>query len=282
MISKTSRVLNGAWIAVALSCMQVSQPVSAQNLKAPTGLSGWYLRGNLHQQQHAKIALFDNLPAQTALPYPPGPGTWFGYAQLPNPYTPFFPTYTIPGVPNDGDRQRMGNASGLELALGLRLAPWARAELAWANTQSARVSFDYPLPTEQAFFDVKSRQLMLNAYLDIAPLLPHWKLGVFQPYVMAGLGRSRNSNSDYFCTVAANCGGVSQFANASSSSQSAWQIGVGTQIALSQRWMLDVSYRRLDLGEIRGANVFLPLASWGLNGKVKAQRLSMGLVMNLD
>jgi opacity protein-like surface antigen len=240
----------------------------------------WYVRGSLHQQQHSPIALFDNLPAQTAIPFPPGPGSWFGYAQPVNPYTPFFPGYTVPGTPNNGDRQRMSASDGWELAVGLRIAPWARLELASSRAASARISMPYPLITEPMEFTVKSSQLMLNANVDIAPLLgADW--GKWQPYAMAGIGRSKNRNSDYFCAVPANCGGVSQFANAASTSDRAKQFGLGVRYALNERWLLDVSWRRMDLGEIRGTDVYLPLAAWGLNGKIKAQRLSLGLVMQL-
>jgi opacity protein-like surface antigen len=229
----------------------------------------FYVRGAVNYQRYSDVALYDNLP--------PGPGSWFGYGQPGNPFG-----FVIPGNPDEGTRFPLDSRWGGGLAVGYRALPYLRGELAVDHAGNSTLRFPYPAliapsPDQFGSFTVSNTQIMGNVYLDIAPLLPSGTLGPVNPYLMAGAGVSRNKNSNTTCTSLNSCTDFS-YASSATNNSFAWQAGVGVVWQVTPALGLDIGYRYLDLGEIRGTDVFVPSPAWGLNGSLKAHRLTAGVI----
>jgi opacity protein-like surface antigen len=216
-----------------------------------------YVRASGNYQLQTNVALFDNLP--------PGAWTWFGYGG---------------GVPDQGDSFVLPGQAGGGLAVGYRVMSSLRVELAVDHSASSTIRFPYPSALDSeatAQFTVSGTQFMGNAYFDLAPFLSSGALGGIEPYLLGGVGVSLNRNGDYECSALANCT-ASSYANANTQSGFAWQVGVGLMRKLTSTVAIDVGYRYADLGSIRGTDVYEPNPSSGLNGKLRGQRMTAGVV----
>ncbi len=261
-MSKTPTRQLFAWLAAVIAFGGAVAAADAQSER-------FYVRGSVNYQQQTNVPLYDNLP--------PGAGSWFGYGNPGNPFG-----FVIPGNPNEGTKFPLPSQWGGGLAFGYRALPMLRLELAVDKTASSTLRFPYPSlaapsPVEAAQFTVSSTQVMGNAYFDIAPLLPPETLGPINPYLMAGAGISRNRNGDYVCNSLNSCTSFS-YANANTNNSFAWQAGVGLVWKITPALAMDVGYRYVDLGSIRGADVYAPSAAWGLNGSLTAHRFTAGVI----
>ncbi len=212
--------------------------------------SGMYLRASANYQVNRSVALDDNL-------VPGGPLSWFGF----------------PGLPAEGTKHPQSNSFGLGLALGYRFSPLFRLDVSYDQTADSTVQIA-PYGPGFAQFDLSTRQLMVNASLDIAPLFKPGTFGAVHPYLTTGLGQSRNRNGDYFCFTSLAACNAAAYPLGATKTDLAWQVGAGLQWQLSPGVMLDAGWKYLSLGETRGAN---DVSAGGLHGKLSANRFSLGL-----
>jgi opacity protein-like surface antigen len=213
--------------------------------------SGPYLRASTFYQMNRSVALTDNLA-------PGGPLSWFGF----------------PGLPGEGSRHPQSDSLGGGLALGYRFSPLVRLDVSYDQSVDSTLQIA-PYGPGFAQFDLRTRQLMVNATLDMAPLFEKSALGPIHPYLTAGIGQSRNRNGDYYCFTSLAACNAAAYPLQATQTALAWQAGLGLQWPLSTHVILDAGWKYLSLGETRGAN---DPSAGGLHGKLTANRFSLGLV----
>jgi opacity protein-like surface antigen len=134
-----------------------------------------------------------------------------------------------------------------DVGVGWRTLPWFR----WDATLSYIPSMDFSGTIEGgpgglATGDVDSLVGMVNGYLDFAGL--GYSFGPFQPYLDGGIGGASNHLHNLDTTTAGIIGG-------DTNTSFAWGLGAGVGVPLSPRTTLDVSYKYLDLGDVRSGSV---------------------------
>jgi len=144
-----------------------------------------------------------------------------------------------------------GSSLGFSIGGGYRFLPFFRADatLGYRPMFGLDGTVTRPGTIDRPFdADVTSLNGMINGYLDIAGLMPG-RLGILQPYVMAGIGLAHNDisdiNSRHPTSTAPETlpdGGNLSFA---------WTLGVGTGIDMGKGIVIDVGYKYLDLGEFK-------------------------------
>ena len=144
-----------------------------------------------------------------------------------------------------------GSSIGFTLGGGYRFLPFLRADatIGYRPMFGLDGTVTRPGTVDRPFeADVTSWSGMVNVYFDIAGLVPG-RLGIFQPYVMAGIGLAHNDiadvNSRHPTSTAPETlpdGGNLSFA---------WTLGVGTGIDIGKGFIVDVGYKYLDLGEFK-------------------------------
>jgi opacity protein-like surface antigen len=150
---------------------------------------------------------------------------------------------SAPGQLND-----VGNSAMIGAAVGYRVHPKVRAELAAGYRGGFELDdADAHSPPTSFKGDIRSWNVMLNAYYDFEAAGP-WK-----PFVSAGVGYAKNKLRTISAT---NPGaGTGNLANFSLSGDTeggfAWSLGVGAAYAYTNRLTLDVAYRYVDLGNIK-------------------------------
>jgi opacity protein-like surface antigen len=144
-----------------------------------------------------------------------------------------------------------GNSVAIGGGFGYRFVPWFRSDL----TLNWRPMFDVDGTIVRAAAadrpfqaDVSSITGMLNGYIDIAGFLPRNALGVFQPYVGAGLGLAHNSLDD-ITSHSPTTPGLIQTSPGGSTTDFAWMITAGTGISAGHGIIVDIGYKYLDMGE---------------------------------
>lgn len=160
------------------------------------------------------------------------------------------------GSPNPlfGCGTTLDSTSGTSIAIGggvgYRFAPWFRSDL----TLTWRPLFDVDgtltraaTPDRTFQSDVSSVAGMVNGYVDIAGFLPKGKLGIFQPYVGAGLGFAVNSMDD-ISAQSPFAAGVIETAPGGTSANFAWMVTAGTGIHAGHGIIVDLGYKYTDLG----------------------------------
>lgn len=142
----------------------------------------------------------------------------------------------------------VGDADATEafdIGAGTRLTPYLRWDATLSYIPSMRFSGGDNIgagSVETANID--SLVGMINGYVDLAGLAPGM-FGPFQPYVDGGVGAASNHIGNMGSTLA----GGQIFGNTDTSF--AWGLGAGVGIGLTHNTVLDISYRYLDLGEVR-------------------------------
>ena len=107
--------------------------------------------------------------------------------------------------------------------------------------------FTPPVPVDPTLTtQVRTSTLMFNGYYDLG------KVGGFVPYVGAGIGWAYHKMGDVTSDFASGCGGCAQYGDEKLSFAWALMAGVGYQI--SDRAILDVGYRYIDMGLARSTN----------------------------
>jgi len=238
----------GLALAGSVVAFWAAAPAAAQS---PSGATSpeFYFRVSAHYQLNNSIDLFDNLP--------PGPGAWF----------------------TGGWKGSQSDEFGGGIAVGVRIAPALRFDISFDHTATSNVRWAYG--TGSAGFDLSTSQVMVNGYLDLAPIFQRGTFGPLNPYLTAGVGQSWNKNGDYKCSPGI-CTQDLPYLNGATEKSLAWQVGAGLQWQIAPRIILDASWKYLDLGKTRGRDDFTPgLESWGLNGDLAAHRFALGIVVPL-
>lgn len=147
-----------------------------------------------------------------------------------------------------------GRFPSVEVAVGMRILPWLRSELAVAHRPDMHyrgqanfrgVPSDQPVSAR-----VDSLSGMANCFLDIAPMFGFSK-GSFQPYMGGGVGVVHNRLSEMTYGFPGNPGRHKiTITPSGTKTDMAFMAAVGTGIALSDRILLDISYRYTDLGQV--------------------------------
>ncbi|MGQ0677554.1 MAG: outer membrane protein [Rhodospirillales bacterium] len=142
-----------------------------------------------------------------------------------------------------------GSSLGFTVGGGYRFLPWLRADATLGYRPMFGVDGTVVRPgvIDRPFeADISSVSGMINGYLDIAGLVPG-RLGIMQPYVMAGIGLAHNDLGE-IATTRAPTGAAETIAGGGNLSF-AWTLGVGTGIDMGKGFVIDVGYKYLDLGE---------------------------------
>lgn len=148
-----------------------------------------------------------------------------------------------------------GQFAMVEVAAGKQILPWLRSELAVAyrgDMQYRGQANFRGVPGEQPV-SAKANSLsgMANLFLDIASLLGV-SLSSFQPYVGGGLGVASNRLSDMTYEFPGNSGAHKiTITPSGNKTDFALMAAIGTGIALSDRTLLDISYRYTELGRLQ-------------------------------
>ncbi len=145
------------------------------------------------------------------------------------------------------------NAAVIGAGVGWQVTPFLRTDLTlsyrfsqkWDGTDSVqRLSYSG---------DVSSLRGFANLYLDIAGLTDG--LGVFKPYVGAGLGFARNKLDDVSVTDDTAPAALRNYTlDGARKSSFAWQVMAGTGIAVTEALIVDVGYRYVDAGDVKSGN----------------------------
>jgi opacity protein-like surface antigen len=122
---------------------------------------------------------------------------------------------------------------------------------------SGGTAVDVPLSNAKGKIDALAG--MVNGYVDVARLF-RLPLGSAQPYVMGGIGYSRNHLGTISGSVPV-AGFTGATFNGATHSNFAWGAGAGIGIPLGSHLSVDIGYEYLDLGEVRtGGSGTLQLA----------------------
>lgn len=100
---------------------------------------------------------------------------------------------------------------------------------------------NFPNPTIGYKNDLATHFLMFNGYLDFTTDTP-WR-----PFVGAGFGWARNSSST---TRGGNDPSVTDQTIDTESDNLAYNLAVGTRVAISSEWIGEIGYRYIEFGEV--------------------------------
>ncbi|SIS74027.1 outer membrane protein [Insolitispirillum peregrinum] len=168
----------------------------------------------------------------------------------------------------------VGNSPIIGAGVGYRFNQYLRTDLTLgyrggydinANTTQGGTTFNFK-------GDVSAITGMANVYVDVA------KMGMFTPYVGAGIGFSRNKVSDTDITTTA---GVNGSLEGDTTTSLAWQVGAGVGIDVAPKWTIDVGYRYLDLGEAKSGSTAtiggVTVGNATAKGDLRAHELQAGV-----
>jgi opacity protein-like surface antigen len=182
---------------------------------------------------------------------------------------------SVPGKLND-----IGNSSVFGAAIGYRVHPKIRAELALGYRPGFELDdADAHAPPTSFKADIRSLNVMLNGYYDFDAAGP-WK-----PFVSAGVGYARNKLKTIAATnPGAGTANLANFSMAGDTEGSfAWSLGVGASYAYTNRVSLELAYRYVDLGNIKVPPQtinfigFGPSQYGGAKGDLSAHEVVLGL-----
>ena len=171
-----------------------------------------------------------------------------------------------------GELNDIGSSAVLGAAVGARLHPNVRAELAVGYRGSYKLDdVDAGVPISYFTADAKSLSVMLNGYYDFGS-------GPLRPYVTAGIGYARNKLGTVELNLPATA--VRLPIGGATKGNLAWSAGLGVGYAMTNRLTLDVGYRYIDLGDIEASSQTLPFNFGpysGATGKLRAHEITVGL-----
>lgn len=158
---------------------------------------------------------------------------------------------SISGVPL-GLHGQTGTSLAYGAGVGYRFLDWLRGEFTY--TYRNGFAFDAPLLFINTRADRIAHAFMFNANIDVARALG-MNLGVFEPYVSAGLGFSVNRIENERVALGPIAFGLTGHTTDVSF---AWQLGLGTGIRVAPNLLFDIGYRYVDLGDSRtqSRNIF--------------------------
>ncbi len=143
----------------------------------------------------------------------------------------------------------------MEAAVGKRILPWLRSEIAVAYRPNMKYSgyanFRGVPGGQPVSASADSISGMAHCYIDIATLFGV-PMGRFQPYLGGGLGVSYNRLDEMSYGFPGNPGAHKITVTPSGDHAGfACMATVGTGIALTDRIVVDIAYRYTDLGQVR-------------------------------
>jgi opacity protein-like surface antigen len=140
-----------------------------------------------------------------------------------------------------------GSGPAYQAGLGFRFTRWFRMDATADYFPSLKFSgTDNIALGTVSNAQVRSEAALLNFYFDLPPMLTIF--GPFvQPYFDVGAGAARNRTGSFFSTFPGIAGTIAPHTKTSP----AVAFGLGTAISLGRNSALDLSYRFMDLGELR-------------------------------
>jgi opacity protein-like surface antigen len=153
----------------------------------------------------------------------------------------------------------LGTATLFNAGIGFKILPFIRTDLTLTYRTGYEIDSNQLVPGSSATTDVTNLTGMLNAYYDFP------EFGRFQPYIGFGVGLAYND------VDSVNAGGVTL--SGESSTDFAWQVGLGTAIALVPGVAIDLGYRYVDLGEVETGRS----GGLGLSGDLTAHEVMAGI-----
>lgn len=171
---------------------------------------------------------------------------------------------------------KIGNSFVAGAALGYHVGPYFRTDVSIDYTGSSKISgYSTAAIPSTGSANVDGVVGLINGYIDFPTVI----FGPVQPYVDAGIGLAWN----HLGTTSGNSGAVGPFTLAGSSRTNfAWAIGAGAGYPLTPNLTLDLSYRFLDLGQLRTdsslsfAGMTVPVTP-SKTGDVNAHQVTIGL-----
>ena len=178
-----------------------------------------------------------------------------------------------------------GNFAVFEVIAGVQPLKWLRADVSLAYRPQA----DYTaqanfinVPGEQPVdAEAESLTAMVNLFLEITELF-HLDWGVFRPYVGGGIGLSYNQIGRMTYRFPGLTRHKLSVTPSGSRIDFAFKASVGTGIRLSEKLLLDISYRYSDLGRIEtdSGNMFMDILPEGIDiGETSAPFRTHGFVV---
>ena len=165
---------------------------------------------------------------------------------------------------NDGTK--FSNTPVFSAGVGYKISDDVRAEIA---LQHRKFKYDYTAAGTTTTQSTKNYAAFLNGYYDFN------NDSSFTPYLTAGLGVSRNKAGD----GKQDDGGTPEIYAGKTSTNLAWNVGVGSKMAISSDLDLDIAYRYVDLGKIKKFSDSTPSSDpAGSAVKLRAHELTAGLV----
>jgi opacity protein-like surface antigen len=121
---------------------------------------------------------------------------------------------------------------------------WFRTDLIYDRSGPTRVRATTTLATNQPQFTAKIRSetVLVNGYIDFGT----W--GGFTPYVGGGAGIARLKSVNYVDTTDSPSNNVTGVTGPGKSQNLAWAAMAGVAYQVAPNWLIDVSFRHLDLG----------------------------------
>jgi opacity protein-like surface antigen len=152
----------------------------------------------------------------------------------------------------------VGTAALLNAGVGFKILPFIRTDL--TVTYRTGYEFNATIAGASASGDVTNVTGMLNAYFDFPEVA-----GRFQPYIAGGIGISYN-DADSVSAGGLTFGGAS-------STDFAWQLGLGVAVSLLPAVAIDLGYRYADLGEVKTDRA----NGQGLSGNLRTNEVMVGV-----
>jgi len=182
-----------------------------------------------------------------------------------------------------------GGSPAGEIAIGARVLPALRLELALSHRPGFRfegnANFLASGNRQPVEGDVTQSAAMLQAYVDLAPLLKV-DLGPLEPFVGAGLGLSRNRVSRVRYDFPALAQPAWTETRGGTHWSLAWSAMLGTALRIGPSSLLEFSYRYSDFGRVqtrdgpitvmRGGNRFTVGNVAGTRGRLRSHGLYLG------
>lgn len=169
---------------------------------------------------------------------------------------------------NEGYNARLRESELYTAGLGYRFTPLLGGSLEVNHRPSYRYSkfqtpglgaTPGPLGTKTRKFRLSNTNIMANVTLNGSGMGLFTNLGSckIQPFVGAGLGIAYNRVFDFHSVLATSAAGfnnVASIMNEKVTKSLAWQLMLGAELALTQKFDLDIGYRYLDSGRFKSNN----------------------------
>jgi len=201
------------------------------------------------------------------------------------------PSYFGNGIGSDGSALGAygdyGSYYFVEGAVGLRLQPWLRTEVALAYRPdmeySGQANFVGVTGSQPVSGKASSLSGMLNLYFDINGLTGS-TLGRFQPFVGGGFGFATNWLDEMTYRFPQLTRHTYSTVPSGDRTDMAYMLTGGTGVELTQHLILDISYRYTDLGRgqtnagiMRRDGAVTSEAMCGTSAPLRSQGILMGL-----